>query len=441
MGHSTKPLDKQTITGLIEFATNNEVQCLRALLKHGTYRAAAKAMGKGGGAFNSAIRTVRQRAALRGFAPEHGWNPPTPRTKPAGQLPEGFEIAALTDQIGADGKRQRAWNKARLERSAAPDLPPGFLAKEITQAVGGDGKLSMQWSRYSPAQIEQWANLKAAVAELCKPLEGGGGCVEGPSALNLEDTLTVYGLGDPHHGMLSWKPETGDNFDLKISQDTTNAAVLRLLQAAPASRVGGLVLIGDNFHADDDQQVTPGHKHKLDVEGRAPKVWRTGCAMWRTQIDRMLEKHAEVRVWIMCGNHDPLTSFFLREWLACWYRAEPRVVVEDNIPEHQYFLFGKVLLGFTHGHKSKPVDLEGVMAVDVPQMWAAAEDGERHWFTGHIHSKTWWDLRGCSLESLRILAPADAWAKRNGYRSKRGSVAVTYHPELGEVSRATVGVR
>lgn len=439
MGH--KRADAKELRALLPYATDNEKLWINRVIQNlGNQRAAAKAVGEPVARVFSALRTVRKRAARRGFSPEHGWNPPAPATEPSGTTPEGYEIGAKSILRNADGDQTAVWDKLRQERAPAEAPPADFLLNKVSQFTDGQGNLIGQWKSFSPERAERWEAVKAAIAEAVLPYRGGAGELAGPDPAGLVDTLTVYGLGDPHIGMLAHGDEAGENFDLKIADHVTNMAVIRLLAAAPASRVGGLVLIGDNFHAQDDRQVTPGHGHKLDVDGRFSKVWRVGTRLWRIQIDRMLEKHAEVRVWVVCGNHDPDLSFLLAEWLRAWYRDEPRVTIGDNIREHQYYLYGKCLLGFTHGHRSKPDALMGVMATDVPEWWAAAT-AERHWFTGHIHSKTFWELRGCTLETLRTLAASDAYATRAGYRSKRASVAVTYDPEHGEIMRATVGVR
>ena len=96
--------------------------------------------------------------------------------------------------------------------------------------------------------------------------------------------MSVYGLGDPHIGMQAWGAETGQDFDLKIAKRNTTAVVQRLVASAAPSAIGLLVLIGDNFHADDDRQVTPGHGHKVDVDTRAAKVFRVGCQLWLSMI-------------------------------------------------------------------------------------------------------------------------------------------------------------
>jgi predicted phosphodiesterase len=424
---------------LKQYATANELKWLNACQKHDGPRPAAKALGLTAAQGFSALRTVRKRAARRGWAPEHGWNPPLERTEPAGKIPDGFEIDKVTDNVGPDGERLQAWNKLRQERGPAEAPPPDFALRKITTATVGDREV-MTWKSFEPERVARWEAVREAIAEAVRPFEGGGGCVGGPDPQHLQDTVSMYCLGDPHIGMLSWGEETGTDFDLKIADRITNEAVIRMCAAAPPSRVGALVLIGDNFHADTDMQVTPGHGHKLDVDTRKKKVWRTAKRMWRIQVDRMLEKHSEVRVFVISGNHDPETAFHLREWLDAWYRNEPRLIVEEAIREHQYFRFGNNLIGMTHGHLSTPDQLAMIMANDMPDDWAACKNGERHWLLGHEHKKAFGEAGGCTWERLRTLAPADAYAARHHWRSKRAGVVISYHPLHGEILRATVGV-
>jgi hypothetical protein len=318
-----------------------------------------------------------------------------------------------------------------------PLVPEGFEIDGVSTMLDAQGKARIQWVRSNPKERDKLKLLEEAAAQACEAFKGYIKPTKPPKEF-AKDTLSVYGMGDPHVGMLSYGVETGRNFDLKIATEHTSAVVSRLVQAASPSHTALLALIGDNFHADDDRQVTPGHGHKLDVDGRAPKVFRVGCTLWLNQIAKMLTKHKKVIVNITRGNHDPLTAFFLREWLCAMFRDEPRVEILDNVAEHQYILFGKCLLGLTHGHKTKPEGLAGVMAADVPEMWAAALF--RHWITGHIHSKTFWDFRGCSLETLRTLAAPDAYASGAGYRSAQDSVVITYHERFGEIGRATVNL-
>jgi hypothetical protein len=441
LSHSTKPLSAETLEALREYAeTDNERTCLEALIECGSRRKAAKAIGKNDGSFNSAINCIRRRAASRGWAPEHGWNPPAPRTAAKGTVPEGFRLKGVSDKVDAQGERVEAWIKS--ERGTDPEAhakpPPDHVVTGTSTYVDGQGNVRGQWVTTRKGEADRWEAMIKAARDACSEMSGARGAATAPADTDA-DTMAVYGFGDPHIGMLSWAQETGQDFDIQIAQERTTAVVRRLVASAPSSAIGLLILVGDNYHADSDAQLTPGHGHKLDVDTRAAKIFRVGCSLWRAAIDCMREKHETVRVVVVRGNHDPLTSFFLCEWLRAIYSQDPRVEILDNVREHQYILFGKVLLGFCHGEKTKPEGLAGVMAADVPDMWAQAT-AERHWLTGHVHSKHWWDFRGCSLETLRTLAPEDAYANRAGYRSRQDSVVITYHKDFGEIARATVSL-
>jgi hypothetical protein len=253
------------------------------------------------------------------------------------------------------------------------------------------------------------------------------------------DVLNFFALGDPHIGALADEDETGTNNDLKIATRDNDMFLDHMVAIAPLAATAYFCLIGDNSHADDNNQVTPSHKHKVDVDSRAHKIFRTGVRLWCRAVQRLLRTHERVIVDIRRGNHDPITAFFLAETIRAAFASDPRVEVLDNVREHNYYLFGKVLLATTHGDKCKPEALGDLMLADVPELCYQATV-ERHWITGHVHSRNAADFRTCSWESLRTIFPGDAWAKGAAYRSIRGSVVITYHKEFGEIERRVIGI-
>ena len=76
------------------------------------------------------------------------------------------------------------------------------------------------------------------------------------------------------------------------------------------------------------------------------------------------------------------------------------------------------------------------MACDRPEDWGATR--WRHWITGHRHSTQRIEVPGAVVEVFRTLAPADAWAAGEGYRSGRDQHRIVYHRRWGEVSRSLV---
>lgn len=425
-------IDLAQVAELLPYArTANQRMVLTQILESQGVPEAATALGIARGTAFDAVRKARA------YRQAHEARHATPIDP---HVPADHRLKGVSSYVDADGKIDRQWVKTELdslEEPHTPIVPSGFEVDGVSTMLDAQGKARIQWVRSNPKDRDKLALLKEAASQAAEAYAGFCKPTKPAKIERASDVISVYGMGDPHIGMLSHGVETGANFDLKIATERTSAVVSRLVQAAAPSETALLALIGDNFHADDDRQVTPGHGHKLDVDGRAPKVFRTGCMLWLAQITKMLTKHRKVLVNVTRGNHDPLTAFFLREWLCAMFKDEPRVEILDNVPEHQYLLFGGVLLGLTHGHKTKPEGLVGVMATDVPEMWAAAK-ACRHWLTGHIHSKTFHELRGCTLETLRTLATNDAHAQGAGYRSGASSVVIDFHAVYGEIGRQTV---
>src|SRR5690606_21573863 len=113
-------------------------------------------------------------------------------------------------------------------------VPSEMLPTKITTRIDADGRTGMQYITAKPdvvarerAMIEAWKNH----ATFYKGLAGASPL----PAIAFEDSLTVYPLGDPHIGMLSWAPETGAHFDLTIACRELLACVNELVRSAPSS--------------------------------------------------------------------------------------------------------------------------------------------------------------------------------------------------------------
>jgi hypothetical protein len=431
MHHTRNKLPTAEVQALIGYArTENQRTILEAIVTHGGVTEVAKLLGVPRNTVGSVVTKARAQRDQHLASHKLPIRP---------EVPADHRLKGVSTLGNGDGSIDQQWVKTERDsfEPVSPIIRDGFDIDGVSSFTDAQGNVRAQWIRTSPKERDKLALLTEAAEQACEAFAGKVKPTKAPGESEA-GTMSVYGLGDPHIGMLSYGVETGQNFDLKIAVEQTSAVVSRLVACAPPSEVGLLALIGDNYHADDDRQVTPGHGHKLDVDGRAPKVFRVGCSLWLAQIRCMLTKHKRVIVNVTRGNHDPLTSFFMAEWLRAMFKDEPRVEILDNIAEHQYILFGRCLLGLTHGHKTKPEGLAGVMAADVPEMWAQAI--WRHWLTGHIHSKTHHDFRGCSLETLRTLAAQDAYAAGAGYRSSQSSIVLTLHENFGEIGRATVNL-
>lgn len=276
--------------------------------------------------------------------------------------------------------------------------------------------------------LENWAT------NLAKRVEGKARVIRKPQVSD-NDLLAVYPMGDPHFGMYAWADEAGDDFDLKIAQRITYAAIDSLVASAPPAKEALIIELGDFFHADSPANRTEASGHALDVDTRWARVMQIGLDAMVYVIKATLRKHERVTVRIVQGNHDPQSSFALALALGAYFSSEPRVRIDRSPAPFWFFRFGRVLIGATHGHTCKPQALPGIMSTDAAQQWGQTDF--RYFYRGHVHHDDEKEYPGCKVQSFRTLAAKDAWHAGAGYRSGRDMKAIIFHRKYGERVRHT----
>lgn len=372
---------------LKRWATEKQKLYIDATNEHGSMRAAARAMGVNIRVICQAIAAAKRTAEIRGYSPPHDMTRP---------VPDSYLVRGVSTYYNKDGKAAGQWVKSRLDDQKAEQIVREMVA-HLSEDVRGLAPLT------PPPQ------------RACK------------------DLLAVYPMGDPHFGMYAWAKETGEAFDLEIAKRLTLGAIDRLLSSAPDAHTAIVLPLGDVFHADDQTNQTPAHKHQLDVDSRFVKVLGVGIEAYRHVILRALQKHKRVIVRFVQGNHDPHSVWALAFTIAAYFANEKRVEVDLSPSKFWFHRFGKVLIGATHGDTVKHEALLGVMASDRAQDWG--ETKHRYWYTGHVHNTTVKEFPGVVCESFRTLAARDAYAAGHGYRAGRDMVCIVHHREHGEVER------
>lgn len=351
--------------------------------------------------------------------------------------PRKWAPEKVTEQLDADGNVRGTSVQARPVGTHREALPPGHLISGLSTLFGADGEIKAQWAKTKLAQKEQWDAFWSACDEHVKLYRGVAEPLPSPDE-TAEDLCALYPLGDPHIGMLSWRQETGEDWDLKLAGSAFANGLDALVSRTPAAKVAYLINVGDFFHAEGDAQVTPRGGHKLDVDSRKAKVARLGFNLMRRMIDRLLQRHERVFVVNARGNHDPEMALMLALWLEAVYEREPRVTVLGAENPYIYMTFGTSLIGVHHGDGAKMEALPQIMATDKAEDWGAARF--RYWITGHIHHQTRKEFPGCVVESFRTMAARDYWHHHRGYRSGRSLESIVLHLEYGEFARFTVGI-
>jgi hypothetical protein len=359
--------------------TDREQEYIDAVAEHGSYRAAARALVVN----ESTIRNAIARAARRDPALH------------ANGAPEGYILRGVSTYN--EGTRQ--WVKTARDHDGMKEA-----LEEVVRDIAESGRGVLEPIPYSVGSDEK-----------------------------SDDLMAVYPLADPHLRLLTWKPETGKNFDLKIAEQELKATFDAVVSKAPPARKAALISLGDFFHSDGQRNVTNSHSNALDVDGRFGKAAIAGVRILRHMIDRLLGRHEHVECLFIAGNHDENQSIWLSIVLSAVYENEPRVTIHVNPSCFQVIRFGANLIGACHGHTVPMKKLPGIMATDWREDWG--ETANHHWYVGHRHHDESNEEAGASWECIRTPAPADAWTHSMGFRAGRDLKVDIWHTKHGRISR------
>ena len=370
--------------------SDKQREYLRVYREKGSYKRAAKELGISKSAIFGVIKRMKIRAEKKLGAPS---------LNITHDIPETLDTEGISLYKKAEGNQPAHWLKLKAKK-----LSPEKLAEAFNELL----------SDFEPIKLTA------------------------PEHTN-DDIMTVYPMGDPHIGLLSWHEETGEDYDLEIATNDLRKATKYLVDRSPSSTTALILNLGDFFHSDNMDNRTSRSGNSLDVDGRWYKVLRAGVDVLCEIICAALEKHDKVLVRNMTGNHDDHSAAFLNIAVDKFFSHEPRVSVDLSGAYFWYHTFGKNLIGSTHGNTAKPEKLPQIMAADKPSEWGNAD--YRYWYTGHIHSRNVIEFSGCVWESFRTLAAKDAWHAGAGYRSGREMNSIVLHKDYGEIGRFTAPIK
>jgi hypothetical protein len=362
---------------------------------------------------------------------------------------QGLTFAAMGRELSRDPKTiseivHKVHARAALG-GVAPDqnlnrqVAPGFTTKRVSTAYNMDGDIVLQWHIQEPERQKIEELIAQFVEGFKDELTGIHTPFDAPTSTD-DDLMVSYIIGDHHLGMLAHHSETmGDDYDVKISQTLLESAIERLVSSAPAGEVGVLVNLGDFMHINDSTSSTPNSKNLLDSDGRYSKTIRAASNVIKRTVLRMLEKHNQVWLVNVRGNHDPDAALWLNEVMRLYFEEDPRVNVFDNASKFIWWQWGKNLVVTHHGDRIKMSNLHGSIVSNLRQEWGSSD----HTFvwTGHIHHKNQEEYGGALFESWNILAPADAWHAGSGYASSRSMTCVILHKSFGEQGRLKANIQ
>jgi len=368
----------------------------------GNIRKAARRLGKHHSTLQNAVRLVEAAAAAHGYAPKHGLDHPIP----APFVARGHSTLDKIHNGPIDpvtGRQQvLQWTKTRIDDT--------------------------EWLKAVQEGVE------AFVAEQ-PPLPVGS-----PPLVTDNDIIPWIQIGDAHLGMLAHEAETGANFDLKIATAELKMAISMLIDELPD--VDRLVIndLGDFTHYENMRGETDASGHKLDFDGRFPKMIEVYSELMRFIVDKALTKARNVDVIVNMGNHSRTNDIWMAVLLRAVYGNSGRVNVLNNGTPFIGYRMGNTLVMTHHSDLCKPAKLAHVMATDFAADWGECD--YRYIDIGHIHhGMVLKEHPGVLIESWNQLAAKDKWAHDGGYRSRQ-SIAVAYRSRTyGDMGRRVLPLR
>jgi hypothetical protein len=349
----------------------------------------------------------------------------------------GFYVSTVSNELDEDGGVKRSWVTQKPERTETFAVPDGHRIKGVSALLDEQDRVVAKWVK--TRADDQTDTLVDAITSAFEAYRGRAEIPPSPPQTEIH-LATVYNIGDHHHGMYAWARETGAPYDVEISRQILVDTMGRLVAAAPASKVGIVLNLGDFYHADNSLNRTERSGNALDVDTRYAKVLQTGVELMIRCVEMAAEKHEIVIVRCLPGNHDPHVSLALSVALAAFFDGNGRILVDTDPGKFFMHVHGKTMIVATHGDMAKPDDMPGIVASRWPKEWGGTT--HRYAYLGHVHhrSRGGGEGKGIIWETFQVLAPKDAWHSGMGYTAGRSMTAITHHVEYGEFIRNTVSV-
>jgi len=246
--------------------------------------------------------------------------------------------------------------------------------------------------------------------------------------------LLVINPADIHINKLCSAFETGDEYTVEIAITRVKEGVAALLNLVRPFNIEKVVFImgNDILHTDNPQSTTTsGTRQDTQL------MWYDAFMIAKKLLIEVIEMLATVAP-IHCqydpSNHDYMSGFLLAQTIEAWFHNCTNITFNVSIAHRKYFIYGKNLIGTTHGDGAKEGDLALLMAHEAAANWM--ECIFRYFYTDHLHHKRSKDYMSVTIETIRSPSGTDSWHHRNGYQhSPKAIECFLHHPTRGQIAR------
>lgn len=340
-------------------------------------------------------------------------------------IDSGFSTKDAASKIGM---RLRSAQRFVAQRKIASESSAEDIAPTAGQSVllDSNGNVRLRWVKQLGRQDNQKSIIEAFFADTRPVIRQSSGM-----AITSDD-MDFYPLTDFHLGMMAWHEESGEDWDIEKAENSINYVIDNFMTPSKNGKSALLGVMGDFFHWDGLDAVTPKHKNALDADTRFPKVVRTGIRILRRAIETLKSRYDHVNVLICEGNHDLASSVWLREGLGAMY---PGIVIMDS-SQYQVYKFGGISIVLHHGHVKRGKKLADIISGMLSNKLKGADFIFVH--NGHGHSYSISDFIFCIIEEHPTIIAHDAFAASFSSNNRRHIQRITYRDGVGEVARKTL---
>lgn len=363
------------------------------------------------------------------------------------------ELVAAVEEHGSQDKAAKALgiNRRTMQRRLAKMKQRGahpvensdhvrvwddFKVARRSQYYDAEGNPANKWIITTPDREAQAEAMEAAIKALAQDIPNYEPTATPEKHDNDDKLCNLYTLTDAHIGALAWHKEGGEDWDLRIQEDTLVGCFRMMIEKSPKAEKCVINQCGDWLHFDGLDAVTPTSGNLLDADGRFGKVVETSIRILRRVVKIALANHRKVVLVCAEGNHDLASSVWLRKLFVALYEDEPRLEVIDSELPYYVHKHGKTMLAFHHGHLAKNANLPLLFASEFSDIWGKTK--KRYCHTGHRHHLETKEHSGMTVTQHPTLAARDAHASRHGYSSDRHAISITYHVDHGMVGSNSV---
>lgn len=252
---------------------------------------------------------------------------------------------------------------------------------------------------------------------------------------NENKRLFIFDPADIHIGKLCSSFEVGETYNNQIAVKRVLNGCKGILNEINTNSIDKILFVigNDILHIDNAKRTTTSGTPQ-DTDG----MWHTNFLIAKqlyVDIIEILMSVADVHVVYNPSNHDYTNGFFLAQVIETHFKDCENVTFDTTISHRKYFVYGKNLIGTTHGDGAKMQDLPMLMANESKD-WSNCK--HRYIYTHHLHHKVSKDFMSVCVETLRSPSGTDSWHHRNGYEHAPKAVEGYIHDkEHGQVQRIT----